>query len=77
MDTLIAAGVRHAVLSAFGCGAFLNPAPLVAAAYREALLARKAHFEVIAFGIFHAGYGPNNVVPFEEVFASWEEDAAE
>lgn len=26
LDTLLAAGVRHAVLSAFGCGAFCNPA---------------------------------------------------
>ena len=34
------AGVRHAVLGAFGCGAFQNPAPAVAACYREALEAR-------------------------------------
>jgi hypothetical protein len=73
LDTLIAAGVRHAVLSAFGCGAFLNPANRVAAAYREALNARVEHFDVVAFGIFHAGYGPNNLAPFVEAFASWAE----
>ena len=28
LDTLIGKGVRHVVLSAFGCGAFLNPAAL-------------------------------------------------
>ena len=39
LDTLIDGGVRHAVLSAFGCGAFRNPAERVAAAFREALLA--------------------------------------
>merc|ERR1711918_254580 len=37
LDTLIAYGVRHAVLSAFGCGAFFNPAEEVAAAYFEEL----------------------------------------
>ena len=34
LDTLIEQGVRHVVLSAFGCGAFRNPADEVAAVYR-------------------------------------------
>lgn len=71
LDTLAAAGVRHAVLSAFGCGAFQNPADKVAAAYCEALAARKEHFDVVAFAIFHAGYGPNNYAPFAKEFESW------
>ena len=71
LDTLIEAGVRHVVLSAFGCGAFMNPATHVASAYHEALKERKMHFDVVAFGIFNAGYGPNNFAPFEEEFKSW------
>lgn len=71
LETLIAAGVRHVVLSAFGCGAFRNPAHRVAAAYREALTPRAEHFDVVAFGVFHAGYGPNNFAPFEREFANW------
>ena len=70
LDTLIDAGVRHAVLSAFGCGAFLNPADKVAAAYKTALQTRRAHFDVICFAIFDAGYGPSNFEPFERAFAS-------
>ena len=64
LATLEAAGVRHAVLSAFGCGAFENPAPEVAACYRAALLARPGAFDVVAFAVFDAGYGPDNLGPF-------------
>ena len=72
LDTLISKGVRHCVLSAFGCGAFQNPASYVAAAYREALEGRAMSFDVVAFGIFHAGYGPNNYMPFVKAFEDWE-----
>ena len=71
LETLMASGVRHVVLSAFGCGAFRNPAARVAAAYREALTPRAEHFDLVAFGIFHAGYGPDNFAPFEREFAAW------
>merc|ERR1712187_1061748 len=66
LDTLIEKGVRHAVLSAFGCGAFLNPADLVARCYREALESegRLKHFDCLAFAIFYPGYGPDNFEPF-------------
>jgi hypothetical protein len=67
LDTLIDAGVRHVVLSAFGCGAFLNPADVVAQLYKEALDERAQHFDVVAFAVFHAGYGPNNFAAFEQV----------
>lgn len=76
LDTLIHKGVRHAVLSAFGCGAFLNPAHQVAQAYRQALESRAAHFDVIAFGVFHAGYGPNNFATFAKAFADWDDPPA-
>lgn len=71
LDTLAAAGVRHVVLSAFGCGAFMNPAPRVAAVYAAELALRVADFDVVAFAIFHAGYGPNNFAPFQAVFDEW------
>uniref|UniRef100_A0A7S4SKH9 Microbial-type PARG catalytic domain-containing protein n=1 Tax=Ditylum brightwellii TaxID=49249 RepID=A0A7S4SKH9_9STRA len=56
--TLIDAGVRHVILSAFGCGAFRNPANNVAVIYREEIEKRATHFDVVVFAIFHAGYGP-------------------
>jgi hypothetical protein len=59
--------VPHAVLSAFGCGAFHNPAHRVAKLYREEITARMADFAVIAFAIFAPGYGPDNYTPFAEV----------
>ncbi len=66
LDTLVDAGTRHAVLSAFGCGAFLNPAPQIAVLYAEELEARSSAFERIVFAIFHPGYGPDNFTPFRD-----------
>lgn len=68
LDTLREHEIRHAVLGAFGCGAFANPAHRVAEIYRDEIGAREAHFSVIAFAIFAAGYGPDNHTPFAEVF---------
>ncbi len=68
LDTLRGAGVRHAVLSAFGCGAFRNPAEVVARLYREEIARRRDDFALIAFAIFHPGYGPDNFTPFAEAF---------
>jgi hypothetical protein len=64
LDTLRNHGLRHAVLSAFGCGAFRNPADQIAAIYRDEIAARAEHFDVIAFAIFAPGYGPDNYTPF-------------
>lgn len=69
LDTLIAGGLRHAVLSAFGCGAFRNPAPTIARLYKEALVARRERFDLVAFAIFAPGYGPDNYTPFAEVLS--------
>ena len=66
-DTCREAGVRHVVLSAFGCGAFQNPSPIVAAVYKQEVLKRKEHFDVVAFAIFHAGYGPDNFGVFKDI----------
>lgn len=73
LETLISSKIRYAVLSAFGCGAFRNPAERVARAYAAELESRAAHFDVVAFAIFNAGYGPNNYEPFARVFAEWGE----
>ena len=62
-------GIRHAVLGAFGCGAFKNPAFEVANFYREEIAKRTGDFSVLAFAIFSAGYGPNNFTPFERTFS--------
>lgn len=64
LDTLIACGQRFAVLSAFGCGAFRNPAHEVAALYAEALASRRDHFALVVFAIHHPGYGPDNLGAF-------------
>lgn len=69
LDTLRHRGVRHAVLGAFGCGAFRNPADQVAEIYRDEIAARANDFDVIAFAIFSPGYGPDNYTPFARVFA--------
>ncbi|MFQ5473026.1 MAG: TIGR02452 family protein, partial [Dehalococcoidia bacterium] len=70
LDTLRHHGVRHAVLSAFGCGAFGNPADEVARIYREELEARETDFSLVAFAIFAAGYGPDNYTPFADAFSA-------
>ena|SRR5258705_8825462 len=64
LDTLNNHGLRHAVLSAFGCGAFRNPAEQVAAIYRDEIAARAEHFDAIVFAVFAPGYGPDNYTPF-------------
>ena len=68
LDTLAAQGIRHAVLGAFGCGAFQNPASTVAKLYREEIGRRSQQFSVVAFAIFDAGYGPDNFSPFKQGF---------
>ncbi len=68
LDTLRDHQVRHVVLGAFGCGAFMNPAEKVAKIYREEIAARSRDFTVIAFAILRTGYGPDNFGPFAEVF---------
>ena len=69
-DTLQANNIKHVVLSAFGCGAFRNPAADVAAIYRDQVAARLADFRVISFAIFAPGYGPDNFAPFAETLKS-------
>jgi hypothetical protein len=68
LETLRRAGLRHVVLSAFGCGAFMNPAQRVAELYSEELERRRLDFSVVAFAILAPGYGPDNYQPFASTF---------
>ncbi len=68
LDTIKDAGVEYAILGAHGCGAFANPSHEVAKCYASVLQERKQEFALIAFAIYHAGYGPNNYQIFKEVF---------
>jgi hypothetical protein len=68
LDTLLDQNLRHVVLGASGCGAFMNPTQRIAELYREEIEKRKHRFSVIAFAIFSAGYGPDNITPFQHVF---------
>lgn len=70
LDTLCHHRIGHAVLSAFGCGAFRNPAPAVAALYREELERRIDRFHLVAFAIHAPGYGPDNYTPFAAELAA-------
>jgi hypothetical protein len=67
-DTLVENNIQHVVLGAHGCGAFLNPAEKVAENYKEVIAEYKNSFQVIAFAIYHAGYGPNNFDAFQNCF---------
>ena len=66
-ETLKDKGIRHAILGAFGCGAFMNPPLSVAALYKEYLMEYKDDFDVIAFPIYYAGYGPDNYTAFRDI----------
>lgn len=67
-DTLVENNIQHVVLGAHGCGAFLNPTEKVAENYKEVIAEYKNSFRVIAFAIYHAGYGPNNFEIFQSCF---------
>jgi hypothetical protein len=69
-DTLRSQRIRHAVLGAFGCGAFRNPSEQVADLYRKEIAARSSDFDLVAFAIFSPGYGPDNYSIFRSVFES-------
>ena len=71
LDTLIDAGIRHAVLGAFGCGAFRNPADEVAAIYRQEIEKRRDGFSIIAFAIRQMPYSASNLLPFQLAFQSF------
>jgi len=65
--TLKEKGIRHAILGAFGCGAFNNPPLEVAALYKKYLIQYKDDFDVIAFPIYFAGSGEKNYPSFRKI----------
>lgn len=66
--TAIVGGYRHIVLGAFGCGAFRNDPEMVANLYLKALETYKGNFELVAFPIYYAGLGKDNLEVFQKVF---------
>ena len=68
LDTLIEAKIRHAVLGAFGCGAFRNPADEVAAIYRQEIERRQDSFYIIAFAILQMPYQASSIIHFQRAF---------
>ena len=69
LETLRRKGLRHAVLSAFGCGAFRNPPTEVARIYAESVSKFADHLDVVAFAIYYPGYGPKeNFEAFQAAF---------
>ena len=75
LETLRQKGLRHAVLSAFGCGAFRNPPTEVARIYAESVRKFADHLDVVAFAIYYPGYGPKkNFEAFQAAFKELSED---
>lgn len=64
LETLKKNGIRHVVLSAFGCGAFRNPSKEVAKLYKEELEKMPDCFDEVIFAIYNAGYGHDNYQAF-------------
>lgn len=67
LGTLKKWGIRHVVLSAFGCGAFGHDPRIVAGVYAHAIEQEAEHFDVVAFGIHYAGRGKGNYEAFREM----------
>ena len=53
--TMMQQNQKYCILSAFGCGAFLNPAEQVAKIYADCIFNFRDHFEHIVFAIFDRG----------------------
>tara|TARA_Y100000592_G_C5461712_1_gene314386 strand:- start:192 stop:2048 length:1857 start_codon:yes stop_codon:yes gene_type:complete len=70
LNTLKSNGVRHVVLSAFGCGAFRGNAEKTAKIFRKLLLGNYVNdFDCVCFAIYYPGYGQDNFVPFNKIFS--------
>mgnify|MGYP006083472105 CR=1 FL=1 len=76
-ETLKRRGVRHVVLSAFGCGAFGNRPEDVAAIYKEVLAEFVDALDVVVFAIYYAGHGENNFDVFHKTLIGSGESQSE
>jgi uncharacterized protein (TIGR02452 family) len=63
--------VNCLVLSAFGCGAYVNPPTHIAQLFKEVIQEFDGVLEEVVFAIYndHNAKGEGNVKPFEQVFA--------
>ncbi len=71
LDTLRDAGLTHAILSAFGCGAFMNPPEIVSRLYRTELEKDDRGLREVTFAIFDPGWETGNFKAFEEAFSGF------
>jgi hypothetical protein len=67
LDTMIVAGIRHAILGAFGTGCYDNDPEMVATLYREALRGRLGCFDDAVFPILGTGVSTRNYNVFYSV----------
>ncbi|QMT61504.1 poly(ADP-ribose) glycohydrolase domain-containing protein [Legionella sp. PC997] len=67
LDTLILVGQTHAVLGAWGCGAFKNEPELVAETYAEEIEKRADFFQHLLFPIINTNSHSNNFEVFEKI----------
>lgn len=68
LDVAKANGADVVILGAFGCGAFQNPAPVVAAGIREAVKQHRKDFRMIEFAIYCSARDTANYTAFKECF---------
>lgn len=59
-------GADILITGAFGCGAFKNPAEIVARSWREALRDYREKFDLVAFAVKCYSESPNNFDVFRE-----------
>lgn len=65
LDTALSNGIKHIILSAFGCGEFKNDPAIVANLYKKAIEKRAEYFEHIVFAIYNSGRNARkNFSPF-------------
>jgi hypothetical protein len=69
--------IRHAILGAFGCGAFKNDPAVVSTLYKKYLTQYRSDFDVIAFPIFYAGSGDMNYGVFKKTLLEVDENSRE
>ncbi|MCD7716368.1 MAG: TIGR02452 family protein [Lachnospiraceae bacterium] len=68
LDIAKAQGDEVVILGAFGCGAFQNPAPIVAAGIFEAVKRHKRDFRTIEFAVFCSPRDTANYNAFQKQF---------
>lgn len=79
LETLKIAGIRHAVLSAFGCGIFHNPPENVAKIYQDELKKRSRDFDdfdEVVFAIYDNSKDQRNFNTFDRVMSAFQHTAS-